>query len=370
MDSKKKIVIITAWPSTYRVDLFKYIMKTYEEYDIHVIFSSTESRMAVNIECESNFHTLSSKLITKNKKMDGWYIIVSYGLSKILSEIKPDVVVGSEYNLTIQEALMWSKFHRVPYICWSDATEVSERELSMLQKIFRRNVIHNAKRFIASSTRTKELLVKYGADEEKVKISYLTVNIDNFLQSRTGVGNKLIYVGSLIHRKGVDLLIQTIAKMREECVLDIVGWGTNEEIEKLNKLCKELDVQNKVHFLGQKTQDELKRLYAEHNIFVLATREDCYGLVILEAMCSSLPVVVSKYADGVVDLIDEGINGYVVNPENIDEFAKILDLLIVDYVKQKEMGNFSYKKAKQFSFENVAKPFMEQINAEIRKGTD
>lgn len=77
--------------------------------------------------------------------------------------------------------------------------------------------------------------------------------------------------------------------------------------------------------------------------------------MILEAMCASLPVISSKYADGAFDLVAEGENGYIVDPEDTHVFAEKIDQIFADENRLKEMGTRSYERAHAFAFEEVAK---------------
>ena len=99
----------------------------------------------------------------------------------------------------------------------------------------------------------------------------------------------------------------------------------------------------------------MRELYSSSDVFILPTREDCFGLVILEAMCASLPVISSKYADGAFDLVEEGENGYIVDPEDTDAFAEKIEAAFADEKRLASMGQKSYEKAHEFAFSEVSK---------------
>lgn len=80
-----------------------------------------------------------------------------------------------------------------------------------------------------------------------------------------------------------------------------------------------------MEFLGYQEGEPLQKLYRTADAFVLPTREDCFGLVLLEAMCASLPIISSKYADGARDLVSDGENGYIIDPEDVDGFAEAIE---------------------------------------------
>lgn len=118
--------------------------------------------------------------------------------------------------------------------------------------------------------------------------------VDNQEETRKQSGKKLLYVGSLIGRKGLDLLIPALAQTDSDITLTIVGEGSEEDA--LKKQAKDCQVQERIRWLGFLEGEALKDCYRQSDVFILPTREDCYGLVILEAMCASLPVIASKYA--------------------------------------------------------------------------
>lgn len=90
---------------------------------------------------------------------------------------------------------------------------------------------------IASSTKSKELQMHYGAKEDKIIIAFLTVDIGYFRFIREEYGShKFLYVGSIIERKGVDLLIKALSFVKKDFTLTIVGEG-----EKKNHLVEDIE---------------------------------------------------------------------------------------------------------------------------------
>lgn len=359
----KSVVIITNIPAPYRVDFFDYLKKNYKNYQFTIIYSSkNEDNRKWNIELEKmeNSIFLESKTIKIKKRYDNYYLHIPVGVSKVLKSIQPDIVVGSEYNPTVIQALCYCKKNRIPYISWTDGTLHSERNRNFIQKFLRRFVVANANSYISSSTKSKEAQIYYGAAEEKCHISYLAVDVEKYIQRPCGMGmGKILYVGSLIERKGVDLLLEALTKLNHEWSLYLAGDGP--EKDKLKKLAEDLQIADKVHFLGQLSRSELLLYYADSDLFVLPTREDCFALVILEAMCSSLPIVCSKYADGAYDLIEDGENGFIVDPYDAKGFALYIDKILSDKALCARMQKQSARILEKFRFANIAKGYMEAI---------
>ena len=359
----KHIVIITNIPAPYRMDFFDYLQKHYEEYRFTIVYSSrNEDNRSWEIEQEKmkNSIFLESKTIKIKKKMDMRYVHIPWGVGKLLKELAPDVVVGSEYNPTILLALQYCKSHKIPFVSWTDGTLFSERNFGKVQLWSRKHVIRRADSYIASSSKSKEAQVYYGAAESKCHISYLTVDIDRYVQKPQGKGiGKILCVGSLIERKGMDLLLNALSKVTETYELFIAGTG--EEKETLEKLAQELKIDDRIHFLGQLNRAELLAHYADSDLFILPTREDCFALVILEAMCSGLPIICSKYADGAHDLLEDGKNGFVIDPYDTKSFGECIQKLLKDKKLQENMREESEKMINKFRFENVSKGYMEAI---------
>ena len=359
----KRVAIITNIPAPYRVDFFDYLKKHYTDYQFTIIYSSkNEDNRKWDIEQEKmeNSVFLESKTVKIKKRYDNYYLHIPVGVSKVLDKIKPDVVVGSEYNPTVIQALYYCKKNKIPFISWTDGTLFSERNRNFIQKFLRRLVVAKADSYIASSTKSKEAQIYYGADEQRCHISYLAVDVEKYIQKPKGQGKgKIVCVGSLIERKGVDLLLNALAKVKCEYSLYLAGEG--EEKEQLQKHAENLQILDKVHFLGQLKREELLEHYAHSDLFVLPTREDCFALVILEAICAGLPIVCSKYADGAYDLIEEGKSGYIIDPYDEEKFAACIDQVLGNPALRKEMQLQSDKIIEKFRFSNIAKGYMDAI---------
>lgn len=359
----KKVLIITNIPAPYRVDLFYFLEQTVKDYAIMVMYTSNNEDNRSWIIDENKLRNsifLNSKVIKIKKKFDNKYIHIPGNIIKELKKLSPDIVIAMEYNPAALITLYWCKRNKVPFIHWTDGTLNSEKNINFLQKWSRKYIINNSFAFIASSTKAKEKLLKYGALESEIFVSFLTADISKyFVQTKEGKGNKILYVGSLIERKGVDLLINVLANLDNEFHLSIVGDGPDKEF--LYKFAENKGILNKISFEGYLEGELLRQKYAESDIFVLPTREDCFGLVILEAMCASLPIVCSKYADGAYDLLINGFNGYIIDPYNIDEFSSKINELLGDNNHCRHLGQNSLDMVKNFSFEEVSKGILKAI---------
>lgn len=360
----KNIVIVTNIPSPYRVKLFDTMRKNYSEYKITVVYQNRgnfDRSWQIPQEMICNDVFLDAFTMTVKDQFDKKVLRFPRGVWKNFRKLKPDVVVISEYNPVSLMVMLWCRVHRVKYISWTDGTYEYEKGISRLQKLSRRLMIGYAAAYIASSTESKKNQIRYGAKEEDIYLSYLTVDTNKLYYEREEFHNKkLLFVGRLVETKGIDLLLDALCKLKmKDYTLTIVGDGADEE--KLQKQVQALGLEKNVVFAGFHEGEELRAYYRENDIMVFPSRRETFGLVVLEAMCHSMPVICSKYAGCVNDLIVDGVNGRIIDPDDGEQLAGTIDAILFDVEAIKRMGQLAYKKSKSFSLMDSSNTFMQAI---------
>jgi glycosyltransferase involved in cell wall biosynthesis len=109
--------------------------------------------------------------------------------------------------------------------------------------------------------------------------------------------------------------------------------------------------QTTVVFAGFVNQRELPQVYAASDIFVLPAENESWGLVVNEAMCAALPVVVSNQVGCAADLVKDGVNGYLVPPGDEHALTNAIRRLLVDESTRKQMGEASRSLISRWSYE-------------------
>lgn len=359
----KKICIITNIPAPYRVDLFYSLQQSYKEYEFSIIYSSANEdnrNWDSGVEKLSNVHYLESKTIKIKGKIDDKYIHIPRKVNDVLEDINPDIVIASEYNITCIKACIWCKRNKKKYISWSDGTLFTERNINIIQKLSRKYICKNSNAFIASSTNTKKTQIHYGAKEDNVFVSLLTIDVDKYRYERKEfVGNRMLFVGRLVKLKGLDLLLEALAKVNLDYRFTIVGDGDVKE--DLIQQAKRLKIQDKVNFVGEKNGDEVVEYYKNSDIFILPTRQDCYGLVLLEAACATMTVISSKYAEGVPDIIEDNVSGIIVDPYNEEDMIDKINYVLKNKDNSFELAQNAYKNVDKFKFDKVILGFKKAI---------
>jgi len=129
----------------------------------------------------------------------------------------------------------------------------------------------------------------------------------------------------------------------------------------LKEFCKEKILKN-VIFKGFKQQEELIKHYLFSDIFILPSFKEVWGLVVNEALTSGLYVLSSKYAGASYNLIEDGFNGEVFDPGNVDEIAKLIkkSKYEIKNIREKR-DDVSQHACRAFSIENSARDFIKAI---------
>jgi glycosyltransferase involved in cell wall biosynthesis len=163
----------------------------------------------------------------------------------------------------------------------------------------------------------------------------------------------VLAIGQFIHRKGFDVLLKAAQSVSKDVGIYIVGGEATEEYLKLRE---DLGVTN-VHFVGFQKKERLAEFYKAADLFVLPTREDVWGLVINEALAYGLPTITTDRCVAGLELIEDGVNGYVVPVEDEKILAEKISAVLSSDLQQ--MGEASLRKIRPYTLENMAKTHAE-----------
>lgn len=164
--------------------------------------------------------------------------------------------------------------------------------------------------------------------------------------------NIILSVGRLVPLKGFEYLIKSALYLPERFQIHIIGDGKEEYKNQLQNLINVLGFQNHIFLLGSKTQDELKEIYPKANCFVLPSLQESYGIVLLEAMASGLPLVCTKLLPSGSDWINQDDNtGFVVPPKNPKAIANAILAIQEDY--QRLGKNSKNRYGKDFTLDQM-----------------
>jgi glycosyltransferase involved in cell wall biosynthesis len=149
-------------------------------------------------------------------------------------------------------------------------------------------------------------------------------------------GFRILTVSRLIERKGVDTLIEALARTGDARLsLDVAGEGPKRS--SLRELADARGVGARVHFHGFADRAAIASLHARADVFVLMSRAESCSMALLEAMAAGVPVVASRVG-GNAELVTDGTNGLLLPPEDVDELARTLSRLAADALLRERLA--------------------------------
>lgn len=152
---------------------------------------------------------------------------------------------------------------------------------------------------------------------------------------------RLLSIGRFQPKKGFDVLLRALTLVRSHVVLTLAGYGPLEA--DLRRLAQTLGVAERLRWVGQSDQLAIRTLYRENDLFVLAPRiapdGDRDGLpnVVVEALSQGLPVVATRMA-ALSEIVEDGVNGRLVPPEDPAALALALEELVQEPAARRRLG--------------------------------
>lgn len=313
-----------------------------------------------------------SKLVNKTFECR----FINLGTSKTINEIGGKKVIKLFRYLSILGHLLKNiLFHR-PAICYfsinsKGAPFYKDSTLALVIKLFRIKLIYHFHNKGVSLRQDKFLddlfyklvfrnssvilLSRYLYNDiqkyvHKEQVYYCPNGIPNIevkqikKEGRTNV--ELLFLSNLMESKGIFVLLDVCKILKSKELIfhcTIVGSiGDISEQGMLSKLEK-MHLTSYVNYAGKKFGKEKEEEFLNADIFIHPTLNDCFPLVLLEAMQYSLPIV-STFEGGIPDIVTDGKTGYLVAKRNIETLADKLEILIKNPELRQQMGNSGRKK--------------------------
>ncbi len=293
-----------------------------------------------------------------------------------LIRLRPDVIVAYEFSVPSMTALIYSRLTGCPILVWSECTSISDRHLTRGQRWTRKIIIPRAQGFFGTSRMACRNLVALGAPPERVAEAPQVHQVKWIVRQAALAPTKkdpstpvILYVGSLIERKGVGLLLEAfsrIAAIHPSARLRIVGDGPLRK--KMEKKAAELGVRDRVDFMGFVEPADIPFEYALADLFVLPSLEDTFAVVVVEAMASGVPVICSPLA-GVSTYLQDGEDAFLADPNDTDVLANRIGRLLDDRALHAQFAERGREIAKTFEAESVAEVFAGEILRAHRRKT-
>jgi len=230
--------------------------------------------------------------------------------------------------------------------------------------------LQSADKIIVVNKATQRMLIERKISPEKITIINPGVDSNKFPftkhKKRESDSLQLMSVGSLIKRKGFDLLIQMmreIVKKEKNISLRIIGDGP--QLKDLKQMVKNYSLEENIIFVGHISHHEISSFYKRAHLFVSMSRSESWGQMYLEAMSSGLPVISSKNT-GSLDIVKDGKSGYLVEQEDYKTAAqKVLYLAKNQAIMEKLSLSGRREVMKRYDWKKVIIPKYLEVYNEI-----
>ncbi|MBE9046312.1 glycosyltransferase family 4 protein [Pleurocapsales cyanobacterium LEGE 10410] len=284
-----------------------------------------------------------------------------------------DLVLANSQKAFITAAL--SALRGSPAICWHLRDILTAKHFSKVNRtvaIFMANRF--ASRVLVNSHATGKAFVAAGGKEELVRVVYNGFESERFdavtmedcqeARDRLGMGNAPLVglFSRLSYWKGQHILLEAIRKLPQVHAI-LVGealFGEQDYVSELKTLAELPELAGRVHWLG--FRDDIPTLMKACDIVVhTSTEPEPFGRVIVEGQLAQRPVIASA-AGGALELIEDGVNGYLFPPEDIISLRQLIDKLISDRTLAKSVAQQGYEDAKtNFAMETILKSFAQAL---------
>jgi glycosyltransferase involved in cell wall biosynthesis len=361
----RKLVILTEIIAPYRIPVFNALAKI-EGIDLHVIFLAetdpfVREWLVYKEEIDFSYEVLSSyRRRWRNRNM-----LLNRGMNDALRRASPDVILCGGYNyLASWQALFWAGRHEVPFLLWAESNAKDLRRNTWFVESLKSRFLGKCDAFVVPGKASLQYLESFDISAEKIFTAPNAVDNDFFSQMSIKVRNNsarsrqdfglptrfFLFVGRTVAEKGVfDLLLayrELDAALRSEIGLIFVGDGAART--ELSRLAGDV-TPGCVRFPGFVQRENLAVYYALAEALVFPTHAEVWGLVVNEAMACGLPVVCTDVTGCAADLVEEGWNGRVVPPRDIERLTKALEDLARSPEATRVMGHNSKKRIQHYS---------------------
>lgn len=369
-----KIVYIVPLLAPYAISRFRELGKI-DDVELHVIvekntFAERSGWKYQEIEgvhtylLDGKTHSYSIENKKSGYKIENAHMFTK-GLRKLVKNINPDFCIVC--NSTQILSLLGPKKYQLGVVV--EDTLRAEEGRKKINRIIKKYLLKTADIYFPYSKDAKLFLEKNKITDNCYQSSW-SINPTLFRKSLDKIdifrtkyhldSQKNIYTiaSALIPLKGIKQFINAWKEMPEDFLakteLNILGSGPLEQ--ELKQLVKDSNMEENVMFRGKLPYNEVADFFTCTDVFVLPTLQDLCSLTIFEAIASGLPVMTTIY-NGARDLVHEGKNGYIFDPENKESIKEALAAM--DKADLKAMSMESQAIAAEYTDDKVMKKFYE-----------
>ncbi len=326
-------------------------------YEVHLLsMISTESNF-FSLKQSVRYQNLSPKKISMSKNfLDAVKLLRNY-----LKEQNIDIVFGIGMSMN-SVGVASTLGLKTKFVSCDHTNSIVDND-TKVKKVQRFVGAKFADKIITLTQEDRRNYIrKYGIAEDK--IAYIYNWKEDVLSNVTynSESTKLVTVGRFDIQKGYDYLVQVAKKVlneKSDWTWDIYGSGNKGEVNKIRDLIIENDLQDKLFIKGLEKNQAL--IYGDKAIYVMTSRYEGLPLVLLEAQQYNLPIVSFRCPTGPNEIVEDGVNGYLVECYDMDKLSEKLLELMEDEVLRQSFSEHAKDNMDKFDKDKILKQWIELI---------
>jgi glycosyltransferase involved in cell wall biosynthesis len=298
------------------------------------------------------------------------YTHFPYDTLNKLGRFRPTIVISAEFGFrTLSSALYRMLWRRSRLIVWATLSEHTELDRGWRRVFLRRFLLRASDAVLVNGESGFRYLNSFGYPAARIFRVPQTVDIQMFCRLPPGRAGadayRLLSVGSLVSRKNGFRFLSVLANWcRDNSAHNVEMWFAGDGPERRNLESIPLPSNLSVTFLGNVDYNELPEVYGHCGILAFPTLADEWGLVVNEAMASGLPVLGSINSQSVEDLVVDGQNGWVFQPDSEPGMYSAIDRLFsTPWGQLEEMRVNARNTASRVSISYVADRIMDAVRS-------
>jgi len=392
MKKPVKIAIVTTHPVHYFQSMYR-VINSHPDLDVTALFLSNfgmekhyDPEFDTEVEWESTqFAGYKWKVLSKqdtDSSLNGFFSVVCPGIWREITQSDYDIIWLHGYNyLGLILAFVAAKFAKKKIFYRSETHLRLSR--SPLKRIARDTALRIYFRmidgFLAIGTLNRRYYETLGVPACKITLVPYTVDNEKFYPVATlqnasrrdklsayGLDPNLptiIYCSKFSVRKNPELVLRAFHQFcGGDQRANLLMAGSGPLLDSVKKTAETLDCSN-IYFTGFVNQNELPSLLQCGNLFVLASENEPWGLVINEAMASGMPILSTSSIGSAYDLVEDGVNGKHLPELSIDCIAQHLATLTRDSEELRVMGLKSLEKMSEWNYQKCLDGVVKNLQA-------
>jgi len=318
-------------------------------------------------EIMEGIHVYRFPLFMPKMLRESWFIPE---ILKCFLRLRGDVVHVHGYRcLSSFNAVYFAQVRNVPSVLtphgiYPTRSFVNGLAKSIFDHVFGRLLLDFSDKIIALSEHNKQLLLQVGASANKIVTVPNGVNVEEYanlqlsnkiLEDFNTDGPILLYVGRIDWNKRVEKIIEAmpiILKDFPHAKFVIVGPDYGNYVNKLLGIAKKLEVEHSLVITGNVSRERLLEFYSAADLFLLPSSYEGFGLSMLEAMCSKIPVIASP-SGGPGDILSHGVNAWFLKEPTSNEISRSVYAVLTDHRLREGLVKNAFELVKKYTWKNV-----------------